>query len=65
MDVGKKIMFVFGLLMMAVYWGMAYLLVFTSLFSEKITAGWRYSLGIIFFVYGCLRAYRQLKRREY
>lgn len=65
MDTKQRIMFAFGLLMMLVYWGMAYLLVFSSLFEEKMGIGWRYSMGMVFFIYGSFRAYRQFKHGKY
>lgn len=65
METKEKLMFGFGMLMLMVYWGMGYLLVFTSLFEEKIAPIWRYLMGGLFFVYGCFRAYRQFKRKEY
>ena len=65
MDTKGKLMFGFGILMMLVYWGMAYLLLFSSLFDEKIGLIWRYLMGGLFFVYGCFRAYRQFKQKEY
>lgn len=60
-----KILYVFGLLMMLVYWGMAVLLIWSPLFTGRIQPVYRYVLGIIFLVYGIFRAYRQIKRGKY
>ena len=54
----NKGLYVFGLLMLLIYWGMA-------LFVEQLTPAVRYGMGIVFFGYGCFRAYRQLKRGVY
>ena len=57
----NKGLYVFGLLMLLIYWGMAFLLLGSSLFVEQLTPAVRYGMGIVFFGYGCFRAYRQLK----
>lgn len=62
----KNTMFyIFGVLMMFVYWGMACLLAFTSLFAGLMLPGFRYTLAVVFLIYGCFRAYRQFRRGTY
>ena len=56
-----KIAYVFGVFMIAVYVGMAYLMLFTSMFKASVPAGVRYFMGGLFLVYGVYRAYRQIK----
>ena len=58
----NKGLYVFGLLMLLIYWGMAFLLLGSV---EQLTPAVRYGMGIVFFGYGCFRAYRQLKRGVY
>ena len=48
---------VFGMIMIAIYLGMAYLLLFTSLFSNLYDIV-RYIMGGVFAVYGVFRGYR-------
>ena len=48
---------VFGMIMIAIYLGMAYLLLFTSLFSNLYDIV-RYIMGGVFAVYGAFRGYR-------
>lgn len=60
-----KILYVFGILMMLVYWGMAFLLIWSPLFTDRVPPFFRYALGIIFFIYGGFRAYRQIRRGKY
>lgn len=49
---------VFGMIMIAIYLGMAYLLLFTSLFSNLYDIIVRYIMGGVFAVYGVFRGYR-------
>ena len=60
-DTGKKnrlgMNVVFGMIMIAIYLGMAYLLLFTSLFSNLYDIV-RYIMGGVFAVYGVFRGYR-------
>lgn len=51
---------VFGLFMIAIYFSMAYLTLFTNHFFWMIDWA-RYSLGVIFVVYGLWRGYRYFK----
>ena len=48
---------VFGMILIAIYLGMAYLLLFTSLFSNLYDIV-RYIMGGVFAVYGVFRGYR-------
>ncbi len=48
---------VFGMIMIAIYLGMAYLLLFTTLFSNLYDIV-RYVMGAVFAVYGVFRGYR-------
>lgn len=48
---------VFGMIMIAIYLGMAYLLLFTTLFSNLYDIV-RYVMGVVFAVYGVFRGYR-------
>lgn len=57
--------YVFGLFMILIYFGMAYLLIFTSLFENTFLEIFRYGIGIIFAIYGIFRAYRQIKNQRY
>ena len=50
--------YIFGIFMIIVYLGMAYLLVFTPLFEQNFSPAFRYSIGIVFLRYG---VYRQVK----
>lgn len=57
--------YLFGAIMLVVYFGMAYLLLFTDLFKEVFNPALRYSFGILFMLYGIFRAYRFIKYRGY
>lgn len=47
-----------GVIMVAIYMGMAFLLVFTTLFVGKMPEWVRYMMGVVFFLYGIYRGYR-------
>ncbi len=47
-----------GCIMVAIYMGMAFLLVFTNLFIGKLPEWVRLLMGCVFFVYGIFRGYR-------
>ncbi len=47
-----------GIIMVAIYMGMAFLLVFTNLFAYTVPAWIRYMMGGVFFLYGIYRGYR-------
>lgn len=53
--------YIFGIFMIIVYLGMAYLLVFSPLFEQNFSPAFRYSIGVVFLIYGVYRAYRQVK----
>lgn len=62
---GKKIIFyVFGVLMVCVYIGMAYLMTFSSLFEQWFPSVIRYAVGTLLFLYGIFRGYRLVKDSE-
>ena len=54
--------YIFGIL---IYFGMAYLLIFTPLFENTFSEIFRYSIGIVFAIYGIFRAYRQIRNQRY
>lgn len=47
-----------GVIMVTIYLGMAFLLVFTNLFIGKVPEWVRFLMGGVFFVYGIFRGYR-------
>lgn len=52
----------FGVMMVAVYLGMSYLLLCTPRFEQLISQDWiRYMMGAVFFVYGISRGFRTYK----
>ncbi len=53
-----------GAIMVAIYLAMAFLLVFTTYFSHTVPAWVRYSMGLVFFVYGIFRGYRLYAGRK-
>ena len=60
----SKVKIVFGILMIAIYLGMAYALLFTKFFEVTIQYEWmRYAFGTIFAVYGIWRGYRQFSNK--
>ncbi|MBR5002389.1 MAG: hypothetical protein IKY13_02620 [Bacteroidaceae bacterium] len=52
-----------GVIMVAIYMGMAFLLVFTTLFVGKVPEWVRYMMGVVFFLYGIYRGYRVYKSK--
>lgn len=52
-----------GVIMVAIYLGMAFLLVFTTLFVGKVPEWVRYMMGVVFFLYGIYRGYRVYKSK--
>lgn len=52
---------IMGCIMVLIYMGMAFLLLFTSLFFGKMPEWVRYLMGVVFFVYGVFRGYRVYK----
>lgn len=58
----KYLAVLFGVMMVAVYIGMSYLLLCTPRFAQLISQDWiRYMMGAVFFVYGISRGYRTYK----
>ncbi|MBR5532086.1 MAG: hypothetical protein IKU59_02100 [Bacteroidales bacterium] len=59
--------YIFGIIMIVAYFGFAYLLVFTDVFSNSalLTPVTRYIFAVIFVVYAIFRAYRFIKYRGY
>lgn len=57
--------YIFGIFMILIYFGMAYLLIFTPLFKNTFSEIFRYSIGIVFAIYGIFRAYRQIRNQRY
>ena len=57
------ILVVMGMIMVAIYFAMAFLLVFTTLFVGKMPEWVRFVMGAVFFVYGIFRGYRVYKAR--
>ncbi|MCP9611566.1 hypothetical protein [Coprobacter tertius] len=53
--------YIFGIFMVLIYLGMAYLLVFTPLFERNFAPVIRYGFGGVFVIYGIYRAYRLVK----
>ncbi len=47
-----------GIIMVAVYIGMAFLLTFTNFFTGRMPHWVRYMMAVVFFVYGIFRGYR-------
>lgn len=47
-----------GVIMVLIYVGMAFLLLFTSLFIGKVPEWVRYLMGVVFFLYAIFRGYR-------
>lgn len=63
---GKSTLFavITGIIMVAIYLGMAFLLVFTTLFVGKVPEWVRYMMGVVFFLYGIYRGYRVYVSRK-
>lgn len=57
--------YLFGAIMLVVYFGMAYLLLLTDLFKEVFNPVLRYAFGFLFMIYGVFRAYRFIKYKGY
>ena len=45
----------FGILMIVVYCGMAYLMIFSSIFNQNLPEYFRYIAGVLLFLYGIFR----------
>lgn len=57
----SAIYYVFGLFMILFYLGMAYIMIFSPIFAERVSDPLRYGMGTLFFLYGIFRAYRLVK----
>lgn len=57
----SRIGLLFGILMIIVYWGMAYLMIFSTIFNQNLAEYFRYIAGVLLFLYGIYRAYRLAK----
>ena len=57
--------YIFGIFMILIYFGMAYLLIFTPLFENTFSELFRYSIGIVLAIYGIFRAYRKIRNQTY
>lgn len=53
-----------GIIMTVIYLGMAFLLLFTTLFIGKVPEWVRYMMGVVFVAYGIFRGYRVYKGRR-
>ena len=59
---GKElVMYAFGIFMLIFYLGMAYIFLFSKVFTENLSPTVRYIMGGIFLVYGIFRLYRQIR----
>lgn len=52
---------VWGVMMVIIYFGMAYLLTLTNMFKDVLPAALRIAFGTILALYGVYRGYRVLK----
>ena len=53
----STVYYIFGIFMVLFYVGMAYVMIFSPIFVKSI----RYSMGVLFLLYGIFRGYRQVK----
>ena len=58
----SRIGFVFGIVMLAVYFGMVYLLLFSPIFEATFKPVLRYIFAGIFAAYAVFRSYRFIKQ---
>lgn len=56
--------YVFGIFMILIYLGMAYILMFTPIFESRFSPAVRYIVGALFMIYGLFRAYRQIRIKK-
>ena len=63
-DKGSIILVIMGLIMVAVYMGMSFLLLFTTFFQGAMPVWVRYTMGVVFLGYGIFRGYRVYKNRR-
>ena len=57
----STVYYIFGIFMVLFYVGMAYVMIFSPIFVKSISAPIRYSMGMLFLLYGIFRGYRQVK----
>lgn len=57
----NTVYYIFGIFMILFYVGMAYVMIFSPIFVKSISAPIRYGMGVLFFLYGIFRGYRQVK----
>ncbi len=55
---------IWGILMILIYLGMSFLLIFTNLFNDTMSFTMRIVCGILFFCYALFRSYRLIKYRK-
>lgn len=60
----QRVYYLFGLFMILFYVGLSYIMIFSPIFVERISAPMRYGLGALFFIYGIFRGYRQVKESQ-
>ncbi len=58
---GWNVGYIFSIIMLIIYFGMAYLLAFSELFAARFGAGMRYSFAVIFMAYAIFRSYRVIQ----
>lgn len=57
----NTVYYIFGIFMILFYVGMAYVMIFSPIFVKSISVPIRYGMGVLFFLYGIFRGYRQVK----
>ncbi len=57
----NTVYYIFGIFMILFYVGMAYVMIFSPIFVKSISTPIRYGMGVLFFLYGIFRGYRQVK----
>lgn len=60
----NNIVFIFSILMVVVYCGMGYLIIFSPLFNQDFSFPVRIIVGILLLIYGLFRAYRLIKEKN-
>lgn len=58
----SRVGFIFGIVMLAVYFGMVYLLLFSPIFEATFKPLMRYIFAAIFAAYAVFRSYRFVKQ---
>ena len=57
----STVYYIFGIFMVLFYVVMAYVMIFSPIFVKSISDQIRYSMGVLFLLYGIFRGYRQVK----